>query len=140
MSIYNIKKNDDLSFGFSKEKSILPIIKNKFGNDIEPHPDKFSLYDFSDNDTLIELKSRHIRHNQYPTALIGKNKLDYFKTEIKNGMKVYLVYCYTDGIFFVEYTGQNKWESNSFCRKGRGKIEKSLVYHIPYQELNKIEN
>lgn len=140
MRLNNIKKNVDISFGLAKEKSILPIIKTRFGDDITKHPDKYSLYDFSNNNTLIELKSRNIRHNQYPTALIGANKIDFFYKQIKeNNKKVILLYSYTDGIFYVEYTGNEDWKNDRICRYGRGVAEPSVVYHIPYTSLTKIE-
>lgn len=138
MTSYIKKKNADIRFGTDKEKSLLATIQSKFGRNITQSRHKYCLYDFSDDDTVIELKSRHMTHNHYPTAIIGANKLKCFRKKVDAGKKVYLLFNYTDGLFYVEYTGKDIWECKSINRRDRGIDEISNVYHIPYKCLTKI--
>jgi len=138
MTSYIKRKNADIHFGTNKEKSLLATIQSQFGSTITQSRHRYCIYDFSNDDTVIELKSRHVRHNQYPTALIGENKIKCFRKKVADGIKVYLLFNYTDGLFYVKYTGKEIWECKTLNRQGRGKDEISNVYHIPYQCLTKI--
>jgi hypothetical protein len=97
--------------------------------------DDFDAIDFESSDTFLELKSRRIIHNKYPTALIGCNKI----AKIKNISKPnnYICWNYLDGLFYLEYDESQfntlKPELQKVFRDG--KWENSMVYKVPYQWL-----
>ena len=66
------------------------------------HQDAYSIFDFTDdtNTTYVELKSRRIRHDAYPTALVGTNKVDACDDPNKN---YWFAYSYTDGLYIIKY-------------------------------------
>lgn len=98
----------DLKFGDRKEVEILPLLKTL------PHPnaknlakqsDKYAVMDYCDDTQTVfaELKSRRIRHNQYPTAIIGFNKIREAKKREANGAKSFFCWCYSDGVYYLPY-------------------------------------
>jgi hypothetical protein len=88
----------------------------------------------------VELKTRRIRHNEYPTALIGKNKIDFCSDPTKS---YYFVYSYKDGLFAIKYNKDlfDTFETSAYKRGDRDDapaIENVVVY-IPHQHLHRIE-
>ena len=92
--LYRIKQ---LQYGLSNENKILLIIQNVFSKSIQKSKYKYSKYDYYDKQTkyIFELKTRRIRHDQYPTALLNVCKINY-----KN---MIIIYEYTDGLFSIKY-------------------------------------
>lgn len=133
------KKSIDLKFGKKNENENLPLIRKYFNfDDLEMDVNEFETIDFKNDFILVELKSRRIEHNKFPTCLIGYNKYLYFK---KNNVErdCYIVYKYNDGLFFVKVDDefenfetqiQNTWRD--------GKCEKSKVVLIPINKLQKM--
>lgn len=66
------------------------------------HQGAYDIFDFADdtNTTYVELKSRRIRHDAYPTALVGTNKVDACSDPNKD---YWFAYCYTDGVYIIKY-------------------------------------
>lgn len=134
------KKQCDLQYGFSNESLMLENLR-KIPNceGINKTKDVYDLIDFESSDTFLELKSRRIRHNQFPTALIGYNKI----MKIRNSSKKHniLAWLYLDGLFYVEYDSEkfDKLipEEQQVFRDG--KMEISQVYKIPYQWLTLVQ-
>jgi hypothetical protein len=89
----------------------------------------------------VELKSRRIRHDKYPTALIGLNKVEACNDENKD---YYFVYCYDDGVFYIKYDKETflKFERNYEYRRGdRSDCYNyaSKIVYIPVEKLVKLE-
>jgi hypothetical protein len=94
-------KNDDLKFGLSSEQKNKATLEAFFGCGLK----KTGTYDPMDwvdeaNTIFIEMKTRRIKHDAYPTTLIGKNKADFCET---SNATCYFVFVYVDGMYYIKY-------------------------------------
>jgi hypothetical protein len=48
----------------------------------------------------IELKTRRIRHDQYPSTMIGQNKIDYCSNP---DIDYYFAFNFSDGLYHIKY-------------------------------------
>lgn len=120
----NIQKVADMKYGFSEEDKLL----NKFRQKIDPQLNKsknmYDPFDYRSNNSLVELKSRRIRHNQYGDIMIGANKMS---IATKTEKDVYFVFNCLDGIYYWKYN-KEEYETNVEYRMGgtmkRGEDEK----------------
>jgi len=48
----------------------------------------------------IELKTRRIRHDQYPTTMVGQNKIDYCSSP---NVDYYFAFNFSDGLYYIKY-------------------------------------
>ena len=130
-------KSQDLMFGLKSEENIKSTLEQFFGCGLKK-TDKYASMDFVNEPKTIyiELKTRRIRHNQYPTALIGKNKVDFCE---KSNAKCYFVYVYVDGVFYIEYKKElfDTFECSPYQRGMReGGIQPLQDYiFIPHEQL-----
>ena len=94
-------KTEDMNFGLKSEENNKAVLETFFHCGLKK-TGKYDPMDYvDDNQTIfIEMKTRRINHNQYPTALIGKNKVDFCKT---SNATCYFVYVYLDGMFYIKY-------------------------------------
>jgi hypothetical protein len=94
-------KSEDINFGLKSEETNKVTLENFFGCGLKK-TGTYDPMDYTDEAKTIyfEMKTRRINHNQYPTALIGKNKVDFCKT---SNATCYFVYVYLDGMFYVKY-------------------------------------
>ena len=69
--------SEDLSFGLASENRNIGIIEKLVGCALQKDANNYSSFDFHNSDRTVfaELKSRRIRHNQYPTTIISADKL-----------------------------------------------------------------
>jgi len=126
----------DLKFGLSEEKKVIIKLENYFNIKLKQNT-LYSTIDFENENYLFELKSRRINHNQYYTAFISKNKIDYFE---KSKKQCYVVWNYLDGIFYLKYEKElfKKFKITEDTIK-KDNIEKTtLNYKIPYKYLIKM--
>jgi hypothetical protein len=126
--LYRIKQ---LQYGLSNEPKILLIIQNVFSKSIQKSKYKYSKYDYFDKQTkyIFELKTRRIRHDQYPTALLNVCKINY-----KN---LIIIYEYTDGYFYIEYDEKLFNSFNTNLQHIHNYSQSQEVINIPYQYLTK---
>jgi len=135
-------QREDLQFGNDSEKKHLSVF-SAFVNKILLKTDTYHPMDYTDesNSVYLELKTRRINHNQYPTALIGKNKIDFCSDATKS---YYFCFCYNDGLYAIKYDpvlfGTFRVE-NDYYRSARYGCENraQTLVHIPSERLTKIE-
>lgn len=131
-------KTEDMNFGLKSEEKNKATLEHFFGCGLKK-TGTYDPMDYTDETQtiFIEMKTRRIKHDQYPTALIGKNKVDFCKT---SNATCYFVYVYLDGMFYVKYDPElfATFECADFERGWReGGIQpKQLFYYIPHQHLN----
>ena len=95
----------------------------------------------SSKTVYVELKTRRIKHDTYPTALIGWNKVQFCSDPTK---EYYFVYRYTDGLFYIKYskeefgTFETEWEYYRGDRPDCMNASSSVV-HIPVERLRRVE-
>ena len=127
-------KDEDLKFGFQQEDTLLPKICNKYGDDIFK-TEQMCRWDYESETVLIELKSRRIKKNTYPTTMIGKVKVDLM---LEKGKRVIAIFKFTDGVYEIEITADNicKFLTQVGGRSDRGVDERDLYYYIPIEILS----
>ena len=136
---------EDKIYGLNNEEKYLESLSKYFNTTFKKYDNNYSLLDFySDDKKFIEMKSRRINHNQYPTAIFNAHKIDEFnRININNDSKFYIVFVYLDGIYYIEYNKEifTKFEMKKFKRFEReGKIDYlNFCYFIPTNLLKEIK-
>lgn len=134
-------KSQDLTFGLTSEQKNKKTLEAFFGCGLSK-TSNFAPMDFTNESKTIylELKTRRIPHNLYPTALIGKNKVDFCKGSTA---ECYFVFVYTDGLFYIKYDAAlfETFVCEDFERGMReGGIQpKQLFYYIPHTALSPVD-
>jgi hypothetical protein len=134
-------KTADLAFGLQSEHNNKATLEGFFGCGLKK-TGQYDPMDYTDEaqTIFIEMKTRRIPHDQYPTALIGKNKVDFCE---KSAASCYFVYVYSDGMFYCKYDKAlfDTFECADYERGWReGGIQpKQLFYFIPHQHLTSLK-
>ena len=127
----------DYNRGKLNEKRVVKFLNENTCYKYYLERNNFSLMDFKiygEPNRLDELKSREINHDDFPTAIIGKQKIE---QAIKNHetKKYQFWYLYKDGLFYYDFKIEDINNKKIFLdwwkRTNRGKLEKKLVYYIP---------
>ena len=135
-------QREDLAFGAKSEIETLPILQTLAGSPlIKTAP--FHPMDYTNEamTVFVELKTRRIRHDQYPTALIGKNKIDFCFDPATT--TYYFCFSYNDGLYSIKYdpevfkTFRVEDEYVRSPRYGCANIPQKVV-HIPHEFLTKV--
>jgi hypothetical protein len=115
------KQRKDLKFGFKSEKDIHKILEDKFGElkntaDDEKYGKYFEFDKYNDN-YFIEMKTRRILHNQYPTLFFGENKLKKGDKLLQENphMKIFYLWKCNDKIVYW----QHRSSPFNICPRGR---------------------
>jgi len=95
--------NKDYDFGIKEEDKLKPKLEEFFEIDLKKSIGKYNLFDFIGEDVYIELKSRKNKKEQYPTTIVGCNKIRKADELIKKGNKVIFIFNFTDSLDFWEY-------------------------------------
>jgi hypothetical protein len=125
----------DYNKGCNDEIIVLPIITKFFNRDIKKTENRYSKFDFEDNEFKYEMKSRNNKYNTFPTTLIPADKL-----VCKN---IIFLFKFFDGLYYIEYDEDTfkNFEKSQYCRNKRyGYNDKPKDYiFIPIECLKKIE-
>ena len=128
----------DLAFGTRNEDTIKNQIESIAGTPLIKQGG-YSVMDYTNDakTVYVELKTRRIKHDDYPTALIGANKIEFCSDPTKN---YYFVFCYSDGIYYIKYDDSlfNTFErSNNYYRGERADCINNAqsVFYIPIGRL-----
>jgi hypothetical protein len=134
----------DLQMGEMNENKNVSTLSGFFKTHLTKDNNKYATIDWTNpsNTIYVELKSRRINHNLYPTAVIGLNKVKFCNDPNK---KYYFVFGYNDGLYYIQF---DKELFKNFSikpmkiayRNDVGRHEISDVVHIPINLLIKIEN
>jgi hypothetical protein len=128
---------NDLAFGTANEQAKQTKLEAFFKTKLT-HRGGSSTFDYDDGSTLfVELKSRRIPHNKYPTAIIGANKVE---TAANNPSRQYwFCYAYEDGLYGIEYSKElfDTFEHNDYTRGDRPDYNNKAqsCYFIPSKLL-----
>jgi hypothetical protein len=121
------KRNFENRYNIGKleEEKTLPILKEYFKRDIKQTLNKLDKYDFECDKYKYELKTRTNKFNDYPTTMIGKDKLE---------TNAILIFKFSDDILaYIEYDEERfkTYETKLFTKY---KIPKEHIY-IPIKDL-----
>jgi len=123
-----VNYENDYQYGEQQQKHIKPLLEKHFGFLTEGQ--RYSKYDFENEDICIEVKSRKNRHDAYPNTLLTANKItDTNKTII-------FIFNFTDKIMYIKYDREQfcKYEAKMFSRSRQMWDEKIYIY-IPIEDL-----
>lgn len=121
-------------FGKQQEEKVLPIINEYFKKTISPYPQRYSKYDFFDEDgTNYELKSRQNKMASYPDTMITLNKMSTDSTLI-------LLFNFTDCLSYIAFEPSlfKTFKTSFFSRAGIAADEKEHIF-IPIGMLTVIK-
>lgn len=121
--------------GLNAQSEILPIIRNFFNRDIKEVKERFSKYDFEDNEYIYELKSRTNTYSKYPTTLEPADKI------CENWKKQIFLFKFTDGLYYINYSKElfDTFEKRNYRRYRQDWNDKLKPYFfIPIDKLSLI--
>lgn len=132
----------DLAYGESNEVSVMDRLNEAFKTELERFGG-YATIDYANpsRSIWVELKSRRIRHNQYPTALIGANKVAFCQKNDER--EYYFVFQYLDGLYYIKYNKDlfDSFQKEAFQRGERADAAYNGpqdIYHIPVEHLEKL--
>ena len=132
----NIIKQYDMVMGDMNEDLLKIIFKDNFNVELNKttyrHPMDFENKEMS---MYIEVKSRNINHNKYPTTMVGVNKFEFAHN---CGRDVYFIFMFNDGNFYYKYNKNDTFEIECGGRNDRGMNEYNDYVYIPIEKLTKL--
>ena len=88
--------------------------------------------------TLLEIKCRNVKHDQYPTFMLSLHKWTALRSFTEHA-NVYVIVRYTDGIFKIPVT-PGTWEVRMGGRTDRGDSQDTEpVIHVPIDKMQRIQ-
>tara|TARA_R100000541_G_scaffold11969_5_gene20249 strand:+ start:8515 stop:8952 length:438 start_codon:yes stop_codon:yes gene_type:complete len=135
---YKTIYNRDYDFGIAKEKQIQPELQEFFKVNLEKTKGRYNLFDFIGENVYMELKSRKNKKEQYPTTIIGMNKINKANELIKEGNKVFFIFNFTNSLDFWEYKDCNSivdYNKRIISRNDRPNHKGSEYLEIPIEDL-----
>jgi hypothetical protein len=116
--------HDDYLWGKEQENYTYPILKEYFKTDLKQYTSQYDDFDFYDDESDYEQKSRKNNYNAYSETMITLNK-----TQKATEKKIKLVFNFADGIYWIEY---NEDLFKTFNRKlfSRAEIKSDEKDHI----------
>lgn len=133
-----IKNTDEYVRGMRNERKVLAYLNKKYGN--FRHTKRYDLFDFSgtsfkDVEYTIELKSRNVPFNQYPTTMVGHNKVKICENDITK-KKYRFLFLFTDGLYCWKYNrDQYKIDNGGRCDRGKNEIKRYCFIDTKYLKL-----
>jgi len=140
---YNTKQAvEDRKLGSAGETDILPLLNEWFDCEFQEDKQGWREMDFLciERRYAVELKTRRIALNTFPTILISKNKIMECIRLNGLGFRTFLVFKLTDDIYFYEFIGRDipkEFIKSYAVRRDRGYEEKHKAYYIPTYLLKK---
>ena len=136
-------QKNDIAFGTKSEEANLDILQTFLDTQLE-RKGGYAVFDF-ENPTktiFVELKSRRIGSRTYDTALIGFNKVA-FANHFDDGTQFWFAFCYTDGVFVIQYNKKqfDEYEvRNEYVRGARNDTtnKPQKVVLIPITDLTEL--
>jgi hypothetical protein len=124
----------DYLYGIQQEAKILPILQNHFGNTLERNKERWGKFDFYNDKSIFELKSRTNKKNAYPTTLMTCNKVVSIEDK-----ELYFLFNFIDELAYIKYDPIlfETFEKKNYSRINQSYDEKEY-YFIPIQHLETI--
>jgi hypothetical protein len=124
----------DYIYGTQQEAKILPILQQHFGTTLERNTERWGKFDFYNDTSIFELKSRKNRKNAYPTTLMTCNKV------VDNNKDIIFLFNFLDELSYIKYDPKlfETFEKKPFSRINQSYDEKDY-YFIPIQHLETIK-
>lgn len=130
-------ENQDLAFGLCNEVRVLSLLQERDPT-IRKIEFKYSLFDFCNETTLWELKTRKNKSTTFSTVFIGANKINQALINSKStDKKTFFLFDFTDKLMQWEFNMEEfpQLLFRDFTRTSRGIAEQSNIYEIPISLL-----
>tara|TARA_R110001592_G_scaffold78043_1_gene234446 strand:- start:1609 stop:2067 length:459 start_codon:yes stop_codon:yes gene_type:complete len=130
----------DLLMGRTNETKLMEYLNNLKENknkQYELFRNQFSTFDFINEDTIAELKSRRVLCNQYHDTMIGNNKLKVCNEdhpENVKGAEYVFYFLFTDGLYKWKYN-QNQYSVRPFFHRDKQRYQEYGYIPVKYLEL-----
>ena len=132
----NDKKMIDLSFGKDNEIRVKQRLERLFGPLQETQP--MDEFDFKNDGFYIELKTRRVTKNKYPTTMVGENKvIKGFEHQLA-GKRVFFVFDFVDCMCIWELN-RDEYHVKHGGRCDRGRPEIKSYCYIPIKYLLEVK-
>lgn len=142
--LFNDIKLNDLNYGETNEERIYKYLCKKYP-DLKKTKDnvnygKYYEFDFYNDNMFIELKTRRINFNQYPTLMFGYNKFLKGEELLRQNekLKIYYLFSLNNGLYYWEHKS-SPYTTKISGRCDRGKDEYHKCIHIETQYLKKMD-
>ena len=128
---------NDYAFGIKSEKDLHEKLENHFETKLVRRGG-YASFDFDNTTNLyLELKTRRICHNNYPTALVSASKI---KVASENPQNTYWIcYGFVDGIYGIKYDKElfDTFEIGDYTRGNRTDFKNVVqtICFIPTEHL-----
>jgi len=124
-------------FGKEQEQKVHPHLKEFFKREIIATTGQYDKYDFYDEKTNYELKSRTNTYAKYPDTMITMNKC----CNCDKDKDLILLFNFTDGLYYIQFDEEKfkPYRRQMFSRADREDDEKEHIY-IPIGDLTPIYN
>ena len=125
----------DYLYGVEKQKQILPILRDYFGEELQETVGRYARFDFYSDKSIFELKSRKNSKITYPTTLLTCNKI--IREDDKD---LIFLFNFTDELCYIRYDPDvfSTFEKRLFSRINEFFDEKEY-YYIPIEQLTTIK-
>ena len=134
----NKRYERDLIMGQENEIKFKKFMNSYENIKLKKYKDKYAELDFRYQNRLLELKSRTISHNQFPTTIVGENKIK--KARRKNNFKTEFYFLFTDGLYRWDYNEDEILCIMDAVRTDRGRYEVKPHAYISIKNLKLINN
>ena len=122
-------------YGLNKENFYEQFINDKYGK--VSKTGHYDIFDYENNEILIEIKNRNNTYDAYSTTMVGINKIEKGLLDTRN---VYFLFGFNDGSLFEwkldktkTYDGKTytEFSSSNYTTFNKHKLN----YYIPIKEL-----
>ena len=111
-------------------------IKDKFADNLKQDTDQYALFDFNNDKTFIELKSRRCKHDTYHDTMIGMNKV--YRARENPDNEYIFCFNFTDGLYYFKHSDTYKYSIRFAGRNDRSRDERKTYAFIPKEDLLKV--
>ena len=124
----------EYAFGNKAEIELEKLMYDTFG--VIRNKNKYEVFDYESNETLVELKTRRCKSNSFTDTMINASKIEEAN---KTNKECYFVFKFLDGVYYWRFNKDIKLRSDINGRTDRGRDEKKLFYYIPNNLLKQID-
>lgn len=136
---------NDYRNGMIAEDDFLKLFNEKYPDFIKKNSNKRGFFDFviEDAKVLLELKSRNVKKDKYPTTLMPYHKINRFITFNENRSNQYIfifLFKFLDGLYFFTHKDDYEYDVRKFSRAPRSDYyDRSSDYiYLDVKELRPI--
>ena len=135
----------EYEYGLKWEQILHPVFNDIFNKEFKD-TDKFCVYDFFKDNIYIELKSRKIKKDAFPTTIVGMYKINHTKSMVTHNpnKEYYYFFKFIDDdehLYYWKYNEEDMedWKITNIQRRDRKNKKPVPHLNIPIDKLTKIK-